>query len=139
MIFNFNHFLFIFFTFLAGKFESPTSKGGCCVSDNLFHVRCVCNSITIVSECESLCTEDGKCKGYVMETSGPKCHLATTSSSCQYGCKGPSYNTVASLTKQLDPRAKCSEENFDGCFIKRRRGKISIHFSQNVCIVIYFV
>ena len=72
-------------------------------------------SESFLSECETWCSEDSGCKGYVVYN-GTKCQLATISS-CLSGCSGPYSETHVG---QIDPNGICGGEGDwnGGCMIK---------------------
>ena len=64
--------------------------GGCCIYGK-FYRRCLCYSILNKKVCRSMCSDDHRCKGYVMrELPGNTsyCQVATASP-CLDGCNGP--------------------------------------------------
>ena len=94
---------------------------GCCVSNSVFHRKCMCDGFLSPVQCQSLCSNDPGCKGYVMLkrklTLGDPCHLATTSC-CPVSCRAP--ESVANIGP-IDPNSTCGNGNRwnGGCLIKR--------------------
>ena len=91
----------------------------CCTSNVEKHKQCHCDHISDQVRCESLCSIDSGCKGYVMLNSSPDyCQLATTSS-CPGSCRGP-YD-IGNIGP-LDQHGLClpsSEGHWNGgCMIK---------------------
>ena len=93
-------------------------ESGCCVSNTAFHRRCPCDNILDQTQCESLCSNDSGCKGYVMLESSPRfCQLATTSL-CPINCSDPyDLDNIGSI----DPNGNCgySSDWNGGCWIKK--------------------
>ena len=99
-------------------------ESGCCVSGGnlMYHRRCICEESS--DQCQSLCSSDTGCKGYVMFDRGSGatdlCQIATNST-CPISCQGPfSKENIG----PIDPNAKCHFNNVNnywngGCLIKR--------------------
>ena len=102
-------------------------ESGCCVSNQWRHRRCICDRLSdsgylTPEQCQSLCSNDPGCKGYVMwnDGHGHGCHLATTSS-CPASCRGP-YDKEH--IEKINPNADCDGVGIawvwnGGCLIKR--------------------
>ena len=99
---------------MTGTYEHNRGNHACCLSDKSFHQRCVCvyNNLTY---CESECSKDKHCKGYVafnMGLSSEGCDLAT-SSQCPSHCKTQNVGNVGPLLFG----ATCGGY-YGGCYIK---------------------
>ena len=97
-------------------FKQANVDGGCCVSDDTFHRRCLCDDVRDLNQCKELCAQDTGCKGYVMLERNPDyCQLATTSD-CPNNCRGPyDINNI----QDLDRSASCYNGQWNGgCYIR---------------------
>ena len=90
---------------------------GCCLRDEEFHRRCICDHISDQVYCRSLCSNDPGCKGYAMlDNAKDSCQLATTSA-CSVSCSKEGDDADIG---PIDPDAKCGNGSWNGgCFIKR--------------------
>jgi len=112
-------------------------ESGCCVSNelNMYHRRCICDESGLLTptQCQSLCSNDPGCKGYVMleRNAGDPCQLATTSS-CPSVCRGPYYEENIG---PIDSNANCDGSLDDwngGCLIKTG---ILLHYSIIITLI----
>jgi hypothetical protein len=106
--------------FLSDNYMQANVDTGCCVSNEVYHRRCICGDISDVAHCQSLCSSDAGCKGYAMLESlrgGISCQLATTSE-CPVSCSIDRF-TDANIGP-IDPNAECYIGHWNGgCFIKK--------------------
>ena len=107
----------------TGGYKKQSVKSGCCISDGVFHERCV-GSVDLAG-CKAACDAERACKGYVqvLWRRGP-CQIATTSE-CPRGFVKDSKTSLGKVDK-LDSRAICQDAaSYGGCFI-RQLGKLVI-------------
>ena len=135
-----NHFSFptAFVGNIGTEFITTNNNGGCCTSDNVYHECCGYSSVFdpsfTISQCATLCLNDGQCKGYSIHLiktpiSVEFCIIYTTSSSCSNQCgtvMGMYSYAVGSLNQNANCPANCQTLNStisctvqnEGCFIK---------------------
>ena len=115
-------------------YKASNRARGCCDNRGGFHRRCIRNGVTNLNECQTVCTADYGCKGYVIltELSGGSCHIATASSTCPDNFLGP-YNT--GNVQKLDPDGTCGTAGVwgAGCVIKIP-GKLLIYYENAILI-----
>ena len=96
----------------------------CCIDDTEdgYHRGCACLNIPEKEECQEICTNDSKCKGYAITNDPgikPFCYIATTIERCPAGCDGPHKTTNIG---PLDPQGQCGRVAGlwnGGCHIKQ--------------------
>ena len=123
---------------LGTEFIPTNNNGACCTSDNVYHECCRYSSVVdpsfSISQCRTLCLNDGQCKGYSIHLiTSPitvdSCVIYTTSSSCPNKCDiltGLYSYAVGSLNQKAHCPADCQTMNStisctvqnEGCFIK---------------------
>ena len=131
---------------LGNEYVQANVESGCLVSNDNFHRKCACDEVSDSGflsrdQCQSLCSNDPGCKGYVMLTvnRGNQCQLATDSS-CPVSCRGPYQE---SNIGPIDPNAKYLHGNYNwngGCLIKRGITTALQHNyrTNNLIIIIIF-
>ena len=96
----------------------------CCIDNSTygFARSCICRNVSEKDECQNICTNDSKCKGYAITNRPgitPFCTIATTVEQCPAGCEGPHKTTNIG---PLDPQGQCGRVAGlweGGCHIKQ--------------------
>ena len=92
----------------------------CCINNSTdgYARSCNCIGVSDKDECQEICTNDSKCKGYTIGNNA-YCSIATTVEQCPTGCEGPNLKTNVG---PLDPQGQCGRVAGlweGGCHIKQ--------------------